>query len=72
MGTGQAACQILQPPLLMPFKDNVLVAGDSSWMQETGINGALMPGWSAANAVTEAILKNEINKNGICELSCLV
>jgi flavin-dependent dehydrogenase len=52
-------------PIIMPFKDNVLVVGDSSWMQETGINGALMPGWSAANAVTEAILKGEINKNGI-------
>jgi digeranylgeranylglycerophospholipid reductase len=52
-------------PIIMPFKDNVLVVGDSSWMQETGINGALMPGWSAANAITEAVLKNEINKNGI-------
>lgn len=52
-------------PIVVPYKDNVLLAGDSSWMQETGINGALMPGWSSANAVTEAILNKEINKNGI-------
>jgi digeranylgeranylglycerophospholipid reductase len=52
-------------PIIVPFKDNVLLAGDSSWMQETGINGAILPGWSAANAVTEALVRGQINKEGI-------
>lgn len=52
-------------PVPVPFKDNVLLVGDASWMQETGINGAILPGWSAANAVTEALIKGQINKEGI-------
>ena len=54
-------------PIVIPFKDNVLLAGDSSWMQETGINGALMPGWSAANAITEAVLTGQINRQGVAQ-----
>lgn len=52
-------------PIGVPFKDNVLLVGDSGWMQETSITGAIMPGWSAANAVTEALIKKQINKEGI-------
>ena len=34
-------------------------------MQETSIVGAIMPGWSAAIAVTEALITGQINKEGI-------
>lgn len=52
-------------PIPVPFKDNVLLVGDAGWMQETSITGAILPGWSAANAVTEALIKKQINKEGI-------
>ena len=52
-------------PIGIPFKDNVLLVGDAGWMQETSITGAIIPGWSAAHAVTEAIIKKQINKEGI-------
>ncbi len=52
-------------PLQVPFKDNVLLVGDSGWMQETSITGAILPGWSAANAVTEALIRGMINQEGV-------
>ena len=52
-------------PIQVPFKDNVLLVGDSGWMQETSIVGAIMPGWSAANAVTEALITGKINQEGV-------
>ena len=52
-------------PIQVPFKDNVLLVGDSGWMQETSITGAILPGWSAANAVTEALIRNQISKEGV-------
>jgi digeranylgeranylglycerophospholipid reductase len=51
-------------PIQVPFKDNVLLVGDSGWMQETSILGAIMPGWKAANSVTEALIKGQRNKEG--------
>jgi digeranylgeranylglycerophospholipid reductase len=52
-------------PIQVPFKDNVLLVGDAGWMQETSIVGAIMPGWSAANAVTEALITGKINQEGV-------
>ena len=52
-------------PIRVPFKDNVLLVGDSGWMQETSIVGAIMPGWSAANAVTEALITGQVNQEGV-------
>ena len=52
-------------PIQVPFKDNVLLVGDAGWMQETSIMGAIMPGWSAANAVTEALIMGKINQDGV-------
>jgi flavin-dependent dehydrogenase len=52
-------------PIQVPFKDNVLLLGDAGWMQETSIMGAIMPGWSAAHAVTEALIRGEINQEGV-------
>ena len=52
-------------PIQVPFKDNVLLVGDAGWMQETSIMGAIMPGWSAAHAVTEALIMGKINQEGV-------
>lgn len=52
-------------PIQVPFKDNVLLVGDAGWMQETSIIGAILPGWSAANAITEALLTKQLNKEGV-------
>ncbi len=52
-------------PIRVPFKDNVLLVGDSAWMQETSIPGAIMPGWRAAHSVTEALIDGKLNKEGI-------
>jgi len=52
-------------PIPVPFKDNVLLVGDAGWMQETSITGAILPGWSAAHAVTEALIKKQPNKEGV-------
>jgi len=52
-------------PIPVPFKDNVLVIGDASWMQETGNAAAMALGWKAANAVTEALIKGQIDKEGV-------
>jgi len=52
-------------PIQVPFKDNVLLVGDAGWMQETSITGAIMPGWSAAHAITEALIRGRISKEGV-------
>ncbi|MCX5719888.1 MAG: hypothetical protein NT055_08025, partial [Nitrospirae bacterium] len=51
--------------ILEPYKDNVLIAGDSGWMQECSIGGAMMMGNKAAYAVIYAIKAKQINKQGI-------
>jgi flavin-dependent dehydrogenase len=48
-----------------PFKDNVIFCGDAAWLMEFSNMGALMSGWSAANAVTVALVDGKINKEGI-------
>ncbi|MCX5884565.1 MAG: NAD(P)/FAD-dependent oxidoreductase [Proteobacteria bacterium] len=48
-----------------PFKDNVLFCGDAAWLLEFSNCGAALTGWSAANAVTLAIIDRKINKEGI-------
>ena len=51
--------------ILVPYKNNVLIAGDSGWMQECSIIGAFMMGNKAAYAVIYAINNKQINKQGI-------
>ena len=52
-------------PIPEPFRDNVLLAGDAAWCQEIEINGAILCGWKAANAVTVALRDNKPNREGI-------
>jgi flavin-dependent dehydrogenase len=51
--------------LPVPFKDNILFAGDAGWVQEISIIGAMVSGWNAASAVVEALKANKINREGI-------
>ena len=52
-------------PIKEPFKDNVLICGDAAWMLEFSNCAAIISGWSAANAVTLAVIDGKINKEGI-------
>jgi digeranylgeranylglycerophospholipid reductase len=52
-------------PIAEPFKDNVLLIGDAAWCQEIEINGAILCGWNAANAVTVALRDKKLNREGI-------
>jgi flavin-dependent dehydrogenase len=49
----------------VPYKDNVLITGDAGWMQECAINGALLMGFKAANAMVLAVNRNQINREGV-------
>lgn len=53
--------------MTMPFKNNILIAGDATWMQECAILGALLMGWKAGNSVTLAIKQKQINKEGVSD-----
>jgi len=52
-------------PVLHPFKDNVLFAGDAGWCQEAEMTGAVMCGWKAANAISFALKEKMYNEEGI-------
>ncbi len=60
-----AAVEQLYAPILEPFKDNVLLIGDTSWTQEAENTGCLMAGWRAAHSVTEALIDGKINRDGV-------
>jgi hypothetical protein len=53
--------------MTMPFKNNVLVAGDATWMQECAILGALLMGWKAGHSVSLAEKQKQINKEGVSD-----
>lgn len=48
-----------------PFKDNVILVSDATWIQEVSIPTAMCFGWKAANAVTMALHDGKINREGI-------
>jgi len=52
-------------PIIRPFKDNVLFAGDAGWCQEAEMTGAVMSGWKASSAVVLAMLEGKHNEQGI-------
>lgn len=55
----------LRSPVPEPYKDNVLLVGDSAWYGEAEITGSMMCGWKAANAITVALRDNKPNREGI-------
>jgi flavin-dependent dehydrogenase len=52
-------------PVSEPYKDNVLLVGDSAWFGEAEIAGSMMCGWKAANAVSVALRDNKPNRDGV-------
>lgn len=52
-------------PIVDPFKDNVLFAGDAGWCQEAEMTGAVMSGWKAGSAVVEAMMEKNYTKQGV-------
>lgn len=60
-----AAVEQLYAPIFDPYKDNVLLIGDTCWTQEAENTGCLMAGWRAAHSVTEALIDGKINREGV-------
>jgi digeranylgeranylglycerophospholipid reductase len=52
-------------PVTEPYKDNVLLVGDSAWFGEAEITGSMMCGKRAANAITVALRDNKPNREGV-------
>jgi flavin-dependent dehydrogenase len=52
-------------PVSEPYKDNVLLVGDSAWYFEAEITGSMMCGRRAANAVTVALRDNKPHREGV-------
>lgn len=55
----------LYSPIAEPFKDNVLLVGDSAYSPQISINGGMICGWKAANAVVLAMLEGKRNREGV-------
>jgi flavin-dependent dehydrogenase len=54
-------------PVSEPYKDNVLLVGDSAWFGEAEITGSIMCGWKAANSITVALKDNMPDREGILD-----
>ncbi len=52
-------------PLVNPFKDNVLFAGDAGWCQEAEMTGAVMSGWKAGTSVVYAMMEKNHTQQGV-------
>jgi flavin-dependent dehydrogenase len=57
----------LRSPVSEPYKDNVLLVGDSAWFGEAEITGSMMCGWKAAHAITVALRDNKPNRQGVLD-----
>jgi flavin-dependent dehydrogenase len=55
----------LREPVVEPYKDNVLLVGDSAWFAEAEITGSMMCGWKAANSVAIALRDGKVNREGV-------
>jgi digeranylgeranylglycerophospholipid reductase len=63
----QSAVMSLWSPVSEPYKNNVLLVGDSAWYGEAEITGSIMCGWKAANAVTVALKDNMPDREGVLD-----
>jgi flavin-dependent dehydrogenase len=53
-------------PIFVPYRDNVLLVGDSIWSTPAiGIPCAMLSGFKAANAVTIGHLEGKLNEDGV-------
>ena len=64
--SGLTGCVVnVYKALADPFKDNVILVSDATWIQEVSIPTAMCFGWKAANAVTLAVHDGKINREGV-------
>lgn len=63
----QSAIMSMWSPVSEPYKDNVLLVGDSAWFGEAEITGSIMCGWKAANSITVALKDNMPDREGILD-----
>jgi flavin-dependent dehydrogenase len=52
-------------PVSEPYRNNVMLVGDSAWSVEAENTGSMMCGKKAANAVTIALRDNKPNREGV-------
>jgi len=52
-------------PVPEPYRNRVILAGDSAWFGEAEITGSMMCGWKAAHAVTIALRDNKPDREGV-------
>lgn len=57
---GYAAAQYIYEPIVEPYRDHVLLAGDSGACQELENSGAMISGWKAGNAVAAALKEDRV------------
>jgi hypothetical protein len=55
----------LRSPVSEPYRDNVLLVGDSAWFGEAEITGSMMCGWKAAHSITVALRDNKLDREGV-------
>jgi flavin-dependent dehydrogenase len=55
----------LYSPIAEPFRDNVLLAGDAAFSPQISINGGIICGWKAANAVVLALLEGRSDRESV-------
>lgn len=60
-----ACVENIWSPVKIPFRDNVLFAGDTVWTQEAEVTGSLLAGNKAAHAVACALRDHKINQEGV-------
>ncbi|KPJ55895.1 MAG: hypothetical protein AMJ42_06010 [Deltaproteobacteria bacterium DG_8] len=63
----QSAIMSMWSPVSEPYKDNVLLVGDSAWFGEAEITGSIMCGWKAANSVTVALKDTMPDREGVLD-----
>jgi flavin-dependent dehydrogenase len=56
-----AASAACYTPIREPYKDRVLLAGDSGATQELEIAGAMISGWKAGQAISTAVRENKVD-----------
>jgi flavin-dependent dehydrogenase len=53
--------------IIKPYKDQVVLVGDTIWCQEAEMTGAIISGWKAANAVALALIEGKISEEGVAD-----
>jgi flavin-dependent dehydrogenase len=55
-----AFSQYIYTPVITPYKDRVLLAGDTGSSQELENSGAMISGWKAGNAIAAAVKEDKV------------